>query len=70
MNWTELFNVGLTDMSTLKDDVNNKVFLITTFHPTDHQLKDTIYHNWDLWDRSTVPPPNEGFTLHEKKLMM
>jgi hypothetical protein len=48
-----------------KKDSSNKVFLITTFHPTDHALRKIVYGNWDLLGRS---PTTSG--LHERKLMM
>ena len=54
MDRTELFNIGLNDTSTLKDDAKDKVFLITTFHTTNHQLRNIIYHRWDLLSRSTT----------------
>ena len=43
---------------------NEKVFLITTYHPHDHQLRQTIYKNWDMLGRS----PTTEF-LHTKKLV-
>jgi hypothetical protein len=47
------------------NDQKDKVFLITTFHPTDQALRQIVLKNWDLLGKS----PTTSF-LHEKKLMV
>ena len=42
--------------------VNGKIFLITTFHPTDPSLRQIVFKNWDLLRKS----PTTSF-LHQKK---
>jgi hypothetical protein len=42
-----------------------KVFLITTFHPTDHSLRKIVFNNWDYLGKS---PTTSG--LHDRKLMV
>jgi hypothetical protein len=44
-----------------EDVVQQKVFLITTFHPTDHSLREIVHKNWELLGRS---PTTSG--LHER----
>jgi hypothetical protein len=46
-------------------DKENKVFLITTFHPTDNSLRKIVFKNWDLLGKS----PTTSF-LHDRKLMV
>ena len=48
-----------------EDDMKDKVFLITTFHPTDHSVRTIVFNNWDLLGKS----PTTSF-LHEKRLMV
>ena len=43
----------------------DKVFLITTFHPVDHTLKNIVFKNWDLLGKSPTT-----CALHERKLML
>ena len=45
-------------------DNNDKVFLITTYHPHDHSLRNILFQNWDILGRS----PTTDF-VHKRKLM-
>jgi hypothetical protein len=46
-------------------DIENKVFLITTFHPTDHSLRKIVFRNWDLLGKSPTTS-----VLPDKRLMV
>ena len=52
-------------VASIEKKACEKVFLITTYHPTDHALRKIVFDNWDLLGRS---PTTSG--LHERKLMM
>jgi hypothetical protein len=58
--------IGLIDTQNPRTELEaQKVFLITTFHPTDHSLRQIVFGNWDLLGKS----PTTSF-LHERKLMV
>ena len=42
-----------------------KVFLITTFHPSDHQVREVVHKNWGILGQS--PTTNK---LFQKKLVV
>jgi hypothetical protein len=43
----------------------DKVFLITTYHPVDQTLKGIVFKNWDLLGKSPTTS-----TLHQRRLML
>jgi hypothetical protein len=48
----------------LKENKDNKVFLITTYNPNYHQLKEVVFSNWEMLGKS----PATNF-LYNRKLM-
>ena len=48
-----------------KENDDKTVFLITTYHPSDFSVKNTIFKNWDILGRS-----NTTDFIHERKLMV
>ena len=46
---SELLKITLGDVKTIDTDM---IYLITTYHPHDNNLKDIIYHNWEILGKS------------------
>jgi hypothetical protein len=55
-----LINPDLLQTADNAQQKGDKVFLITTFYPTDHSLRKIVFDNWDLLGKS---PTTSG--LHE-----
>ena len=56
---------GALSKKTVTEDVDNSVFLITTFHPSDHSVREIAHKNWDILGKN-----DETNFLFRKKLMV
>ena len=56
-------NVLLDQNRTRTGDDEDKVFLITTFHPNDHTLRNLVKNNWEILGQS-----DQTFNLYNKRL--
>jgi len=48
-----------------KEDSDDTIFLITTFHPSDHTIREIAHKNWDILGKN-----DETNFLYKKKLMV
>ena len=60
-NRSQLLQGNPQDLTNPTDD---KVFLITTYHPHDHYLRNMMFKNWEVLGRSTTTD-----FIHQKRLM-
>ena len=60
-----LDRLDLLNKKRQTNDDKNNVFLITTFHPNDHQVREIAHSNWDIHGQS---PTTEK--LYTKKLII
>ena len=60
----EIDRDSLLSPKPIKEDTNDRIFLITTYHPYDRSLQDIFYKNWEMLGRS----PTTDF-IHQRKLM-
>ena len=58
---SELLQGNPQDLAQTTDD---KVFLITTYHPHDHHLRNLVFKNWEVLGRSSTTD-----FIHQKRLM-
>ena len=56
-------SILLDQTKVIKEDEVEKVFLLTTYHPSDHSLRNLVRHNWDILGQS-----EQTSYLHRKKL--
>ena len=55
----------LTPIRIEEENDKSKIFLITTYHPSDHSLKNLVKNNWDILGQS-----DRTSYLHSKRLLV